>query len=137
MEKSRELRTGRHCVFELFVHLVFVPKYRYSVFSKKALEIIEEYFKIVCKDFDAELREFNGEEDHIHCLILYPPKVADTVLVNRLKGASARKLHTHFPEMKDIYYKDVLWSPSYCAVSCGGAPLDIIKAYIEDQKRPD
>ena len=136
MKMSSDIHTGRHCVFELFVHLVFVPKYRYEVFDAKSLELMEEYFRIVCADFEAELREFNGEEDHVHCLILYPPKVAVSTLVNSLKGASSRKLRKYYPTIARRYYKGVLWSPSYCAVSCGEAPLEIIKTYVEEQRRP-
>ena len=136
MKTKRDIRTGRHCVFELYVHLVFVPKYRYEVFTKKSLEYMEDYFNIVCQDFESHLKEFNGETDHVHCVINYPPKVAMSKLVNSLKGASSRKLRKYYPAIKKNYYNGVLWSPSYCAVSCGGAPLEIIQSYIEKQKRP-
>ena len=136
MIKNRDIRRGRHCVFELYVHLVFVPKYRRDIFDSKALDLMKEYFEKVCNDFESELREFNGEDDHVHCVINYPPKVAVAKLVNSLKGTSSRKLRKYYPKIKKNYFKNVLWSPSYCAVSCGGAPLDIVKAYIEKQKRP-
>ena len=136
MTITRDIRTGRHCVYELYVHLVFVPKYRKGVFTKKALSLMEEYFKKVCLDFESTLIEFNGEDDHVHCIINYPPKYAVAKIVNSLKGASSRKLRNHYPEIKKHFYKDVLWSPSYCAVSCGGAPLDLIRSYIEKQKKP-
>jgi len=136
MFKYRDIRTGRHCVFELYAHLVFVPKYRKNVFDSKALLLIEDYFKKVCTDFESKLIEFNGESDHLHCVVQYPPKVALAKLVNSLKGASSRKLRKYYPKIQKNYFKNVLWSPSYCAVSCGGAPLDIIKSYVEKQRRP-
>ena len=134
MQRSSEIRTGRHCVFLLHVHLVFVTKYRKTIFQKKHLQTLRQIFEKICKDFDAELKEFNGESDHVHLLVEYPPKVTISKLVNSLKGVSSRKLKELHPELKEYYWKNALWSPSYFAGSCGGAPLDIIKQYIEKQK---
>ncbi len=136
MEMSNDLRTGRHCVFTLHVHLVFVTKYRKKVFSQKHLVVLESIFKKVCTDFEAELCEFNGERDHVHLLIHYPPKVSVSRLVNSLKGVSSRRLKTMFPEFQSYYWKGELWSPSYFAGSCGGAPISILKQYIKQQKSP-
>jgi len=97
---------------------------------------METIFKKVCKDFDAELIEVDGESDHVHLLISYPPKVSVSKLVNSLKGVSARLLKKHHPHLCPWYWKDVLWSPSYFAASCGGAPIAIIRQYIEQQKTP-
>ena len=98
---------------------------------------MEQIFKDICCGFEAELMEFNGEEDHIHLLINYPPKMTVSKLVNSLKGVSSRKLKQVFPSNeKDMYYKGVLWSPSYFASSCGGAPNSIIEQYIEQQQKP-
>ena len=132
----KELRTGRHCVFNLHVHLAFVTKYRRKVFNAAALNHLKTYFSKVCDNFGAELRAFEGERDHVHLLVVYPPKVAVSRLVNSLKGASSRLLRKDQPLVKKHYWKGVLWSPSYFAASCGGAPLDIVKAYIESQARP-
>ena len=90
MEKVNDIRHGRHCVFHLHVHLVFVTKYRYGVFTREILDDLKEIFSSVCSDFEAELVEFDGEEDHVHLLVVYPPKVAISSLVNSLKGVSSR-----------------------------------------------
>jgi putative transposase len=91
----------------------------------------------VCTDVGAELREFNGELDHVHLLVHYPPKIAISRLVGSLKGVSARRLRQEFPGHIRTYLRgDHFWSPSSFAASCGGAPLAIIKEYIENQKRP-
>ena len=134
MKKSSKIRTGRHCVFLLHVHLVFVTKYRKTIFQKKHLQTLRQIFEKICKDFDAELKEFNGESDHVHLLVEYPPKVTISKLVNSLKGVSSRKLKKLHPELKEYFWKNALWSPSYFAGSCGGTPLEIIKQYIEKQK---
>ena len=136
MNNSQEIRTGRHCVFNMHVHLVFVTKYRKDVFTKSMLDAMKGMFEKVCSDFEAELTEFNGEDDHVHLLINYPPKVAVSNLVNSLKGVSSRHLRKEFPEIKNKLWGGSLWSPSYFASSCGGAPLEIIKQYIEQQQSP-
>ena len=136
MNNSQEIRTGRHCVFNMHVHLVFVAKYRRDVFTNAMLETMREVFERVCLDFEAELIEFDGEHDHVHLLVNYPPKVAISSLVNSLKGLSSRHLRKDFPEIKNKLWGDSLWSPSYFASSCGGAPLEIIKQYIEQQQSP-
>lgn len=136
MNKSSEIRTGRHCVFMMHVHLVFVTKYRKKVFTTDMLNATGEIFADVCNDFEAKLVEFEGEKDHVHLLVEYPPKVSVSKLVNSLKGVSSRLLRKHFPDMEKNYYKGVLWSPSYFAGSCGGAPLEVINQYIEQQDRP-
>lgn len=136
MSNSSDIRHGRHCVFKIHVHLVFVTKYRKSVFDKQTLETLQKVFSDVCLSFDAELSGFNGEGDHVHLLIDYPPKIALSRLVNSLKGVSSRLLKKEHPRFSSIYYKGKLWSPSYFAASCGGAPLSIIQEYIENQKKP-
>ena len=134
MDTSSTLQTGRHCVFTLHVYLVFVTKYRYGVLTPQALESLKEIFEAVCRDFEAELVETNGEEDHVHLLVHYPPKVPVSKLVNSLKGVSSRLLKKKHPELEKKYWKGKLWSPSYFAGSCGGAPISVIRQYVEQQR---
>ncbi|GIB16329.1 IS200/IS605 family transposase [Vibrio cholerae] len=132
-----ELRKGRHCVFMMHVHLIFITKYRGKVFNNKHLKSMQDIMNKVYADFEAEIVEFNGEQDHVHLLVNYPPKVAISKLVNSLKGVTSRKLKQHHPELhKPAYMKDALWSPSYFAGSVGGAPIEVLKQYIEQQDRP-
>jgi putative transposase len=116
--------------------LVFVTKYRRHVFNAEHLAAMHELFGRVCADFEAELVEFDGEDDHVHLLANYPPKIALSAMVNSLKGVSSRLLRKQYPGLAKRYRKGVLWSPSYFASSCGGAPLDIIQRYIESQRTP-
>lgn len=136
MDTSSEIRAGRHCVFNLHVHLVFVTKYRRGVFEKEHLAALREIFEKICQDFEATLVEVDGEDDHVHLLVNYPSKVALSKLVNSLKGASSRIMRRKFEGLRKRYWKGVLWSPSYFAASCGGAPLAVIKQYIEQQRTP-
>lgn len=133
-----EIRHGRHCVFLMHVHLVFVTKYRRDVLNSEMLNELKTCFSSVCKDFEATLVEFDGEHDHVHLLLNYPPKCSVSKLVNSLKGVSSRILRLKFKkELKNKLWGNNLWSPSYFAGSCGGAPLEVIKQYIEQQNRPD
>jgi putative transposase len=114
--------------------LVFVTKYRREVLSALAIGDLSRIFAKVCKDFDAELIECNGEDDHVHLLVNYPPKVALSNLVNSLKGVSSRRLREDRPEVSGRYRQGVLWSPSYFAASCGGASLSVISQYVQSQR---
>jgi len=136
MQLSNDIRHGRHCVPVLHAHLVFVTKYRRKVFDGDALQRLQAIFEKVCLDFQAQPVERNGEAEHVHLLIHYPPKHSVSSLVNSLKGVSSRLLRIERPDMEKRYWNNVLWSPSYFAASCGGAPLNIIKQYIEQQKTP-
>lgn len=91
----------------------------------------------VCDSFGAELVDFNGEHYHVHLLVHYPPKVALSTLVNSLKGVSARLLRKEYDtHVRRYLWGGHFWSPSYFAASCGGAPLSIVKEYIDNQRRP-
>jgi putative transposase len=137
MKQSTDLRRGRTCVFLMHVHLVFVTKYRRKVFTKQILNDLKLIFNSVCLDFEAELVEFEGEGDHVHLLINYPPKIAISKLVNSLKGVSSRLIRRKkYPIVHRSLWGGSLWSPSYFAGSCGGAPLELIKQYILQQQSP-
>jgi len=137
MTNTNEIRSGRHCVFLLHVHLVFVTRYRRGVFTKQILDDLHEILAKVCTDFQAELVEFDGEDDHVHLLVNYPPKVALSALVNSLKGVSSRMIRKkNYRSVRKSLWGDALWSPSYFAGSCGGAPIEILRQYIDQQKTP-
>jgi putative transposase len=128
------IRKGRHVVYALHVHLVFVTKCRRDVLSDLAIRDLAGIFAKVCRDFEAELVECSGEDDHVHLLVRYPPKVAISRLVNSLKGVSSRRLRELRPEVSGRYHDGVLWSASYFAASCGGAPLSVIAEYVRSQR---
>jgi putative transposase len=120
----------------MHVHLIFVTKYRRKVFDGDAIDKLGKHFKRVAADFGAKVVEYNGEDNHVHLLVEYPPKVAVSSLVRSMKGVSSRMLRQERPDIAAHYWKGMLWSPSYFAASCGGAPLEIIKRYVEQQNRP-
>lgn len=129
-----DLRRGRHCVSALKAHLVFVTKYRRGVLDPGALEWLAAHFAKVCATMDARLLACDGEDDHVHLLVEYPPKLAVATLVNALKGTSSRLLRKVRPDLANRYWRGVLWTPSYFAASAGGAPLEVLKQYVERQR---
>jgi putative transposase len=107
------------------------------VFTKEILNALHVIFAQTCLDFEAELVEFDGEDDHVHLLVNYPPKVSVSSLVNSLKGVSSRMVRQkNFPSIRKKLWGNALWSPSYFAGSCGGAPIAVIRQYIEQQQTP-
>ena len=127
----------RNAVYDTHLHLVFVVKYRKEVLTGEMLSSLEGYFRELCSSAGAELEEFNGEMDHVHLLVSLPPRLAVATLVNSLKGVSSRYLRRDYPELLDeqLWGKH-LWSRSYYVGTAGGAPLDSLKQYIQNQDRP-
>lgn len=116
-----DLSCRRHSVFELHVPLVFVSKYRRKVFDLDAHQKLRALFDRSCRELQAELLEMDGERDHVHLLLRYPPSVSISDLLRHLKGASSRLLRQSRPDLAKRFWKGVLWSPSYFASSCGCA----------------
>lgn len=132
--QSVNINKSRHAAYLLHVHLVFVTKYRKKVLGDLHLTSFSQYASEVCVDFGAKLQECDGDADHVHMLIEYGPTVQLSVLVNSLKAVTSRRLRNEFLDLRAAYSKPVLWSRSYFAGSCGGAPLDVIKQYIQNQR---
>lgn len=130
-----EYRKGRHVVTSLHAHLVFVTRYRRGFLDQDAICRLRESFEKVSMDFGAQLVECNGEADHVHILVEYPPTVQMSKLVNSMKGVGSRVLLRDRSDLRQ-HCPNGLWSPSYFAASCGGAPLGIIQDYVRNQRAP-
>jgi putative transposase len=121
-------------VSDLLIHLICVTKYRRSIFTPESLSLTEKSFKKIADKMGFSILEFNGEADHVHALIEYPPKLSISQIVNALKGVSSRRYgQAGYPKP---YSKDALWSPSYFVSSVGGAPIEVLKQYIKSQEKP-
>jgi putative transposase len=127
------MRRERHSVSDLKVHLICVTKYRRSVLTHESLIVVEQAFRSVAKSMDFQIDSFNGEADHVHALILYPPKLSVSQIANAVKGVSSRA-YGKAGFIKP--HKESLWSASHYCSSIGGAPLDVLKHYIQNQSRP-
>ncbi len=92
----------------------------------------------LCVGWDGHLVECSGEADHLHALLDVPPKVRPSDIINNIKTVLSRRLRSEFPALRAAYRgKPVLWSPSYCIVSAGGAPIEILRTYVQNQSRPE
>ncbi len=131
-----DMRTGSHVVFSIHLHVVFVTKYRRQVLTDAMLEDLKEVFQRVLESNRSYLKECNGEADHVHLLIDLHPDNNISDLISSLKSASSRVLRQKYSsEIKQFYWGDKakLWHDSKCIVSCGGAPLEIVRKYIQEQ----
>jgi putative transposase len=134
---SQALHRNSNAVYRLVYHLVLVTKYRKRVFTGPMLDRCSSILGTLCAAHDGFVLECSGEGDHVHALLDLPPKVRPSDLINLLKTVTSRRLRSEFPSLRSAYRgKPVLWSPSYCIISAGGAPIEILRQYVENQKRP-
>ena len=132
------MKSHYHCVYKLTYHLVLVTKYRKKCLSNEMLNRLEEIVKKNCADWEIDLIEFNGEADHIHLLLEMHPNIMPSKFINNLKTVSSRLIRKEFEEeLKPYYWKPVLWTRAYCLLTTGGATIDVIREYIQKQKRPE
>jgi len=126
-------------VHRLHAHLVFTTKYRRgAIRTDRVRALLKEIMTSVATDMGATVEAVEADGDHVHLLVNYPPQLALSTLVNGLKGVSSRRLRQKdWPEVAPVLWGTAFWSPSYCVVSCGAAPLDIIKDYVDTQDAPD
>lgn len=127
----------RHSVSKLVVHLIFTTKYRRKIFDGIMIQQIREAFQSAAEKLEIEILEMDGEADHVHVLIAYPPKLSISVLVNNLKSISSRRVRILNTNLRKASNSGVLWSRSYFACSAGGATIETLKAYVASQKTPD
>jgi putative transposase len=117
-----------------------VTKYRRKVLNKEHLVFLRNVFQSVVEKWKGNLIEFNGESDHVHILINYPPHKLLSSLIANLKSTSCKMMWEKFGyELKKTYWKDkrILWTGAYFVASCGGVTIDHLKKYIENQDSPD
>jgi len=131
-----ELRSDAHVVFRIHLHIVFVTKYRRKILTQPVLAMMKHVLQRVLVAHRSFLTEFHGEPDYVHLIVDLHPDNHISNLVSSLKSASSRVLRQQFREQinKKVYWgKAKLWHDSKCIVSCGGAPLEIVKQYIQNQ----
>lgn len=134
-----ELESTRNAVFSLKYHLILVVKYRRKALSRKAvLERLRGMAEAIGRPQGVKILEMNGEADHVHFLISSMPRTELCKFVNSLKSASSRNLKKEFPEVsRAVFDREALWSPSYFICSVGGAPVEVLRKYIEQQNAPE
>lgn len=132
---KQAMKTLNHATYSIHYHLVLVTKYRRRCITDEIAIFLESHYKRLLESWECELLECNGEPDHLHLLISVNPKVQPSKMVNSLKTATSRLVRKAYPEHLSVFYwKPVFYSRSYCLISCGGAPLEIIKQYLAQQE---
>lgn len=130
----KDFDKGAHSVYLLYYHLVCVTKYRRKVINDDVAKSIMECLDSACREAGGKLVEFNGEPDHVHALINMPPTVEMSKFIGQFKGRSSYNVRRDFAEQVNVGRDGVFWSPSYCLLTTGGAPIDVIKRYIQSQE---
>ena len=128
-----ELDTNQHSVFLMYYHLVFVVKYRKKVINDKISERLKEIFEYIAPSYNISLQEWNHDRDHVHILFKAHPNTELSKFINAYKSASSRLIKKEFSEIRQKLWKEYFWSRSFCLVTSGGAPLEVLKRYIESQ----
>ena len=128
-----KLDNNNHSVFLMYYHLVLVIKYRRMVFDDATSERAKEIFEYIAKNYNITLLEWNHDSDHIHILFKAHPNSELSKFINAYKSASSRLLKKEFQSIRKKLWKEYFWSRSYCLLTTGGAPIEVIKKYIESQ----
>ena len=128
-----ELDNNAHSVFLLHYHLVLVVKYRRQVFDDRISARAREIFEYIAPRYNITLQEWNHDTDHVHILFKAHPNSEISKFINAYKSASSRLIKKEFPEIRKKLWKEYFWSQSFCLLTTGGAPLETIKQYIENQ----
>ncbi|HGJ5857337.1 IS200/IS605 family transposase [Arsenophonus nasoniae] len=132
------MKSHYHCLYKLKYHLVLVTKYRKKCFTSEILDRLEIICRECCDKWDVSLEQFGGEADHVHLLLDMHPNIMPSRFVNNLKTVTSRLLRKEYAEhINRFYWKPVLWTRAYCLITAGGAPLEVLKSYIEKQERPE
>jgi putative transposase len=129
----QELDNNNHSVFLLYYHLILIIKYRRKVIDNNISKRLKEIFEYIEPNYNIKLQEWNHDKDHIHCLFKAQPNSEISKFINAYKSASSRLIKKEYPIIRNQLWKEYFWSRSYCLLTSGGAPIEVIKKYIENQ----
>jgi putative transposase len=132
-----EVRYSAHGAYHHQYHLVWISKYRKKILKGELKQYIEEHlFDIQHYHPEVEIQQYNIQEDHIHAVIIIPPKYTVSEIVGKIKANTSREVKKHFAWIKKIYWRNDFWSPGFFS-STVGIDEGIIKKYIEFQEKVD
>ncbi|PFD02692.1 IS200/IS605 family transposase [Bacillus cereus] len=129
-----KLDSNNHSVFLLYYHLVLVVKYRRNVFDDDMSDYAKDMFVRLSENYNITLVEWSHDVDHVHILFKAHPNTEMTKFINAYKSASSRLIKRDFPQVKKKLWKEMFWSRSFCLLTTGGSPIDVVKTYIENQR---
>ncbi|MGX1460014.1 REP-associated tyrosine transposase [Bacillus thuringiensis] len=128
-----KLDSNNHSVFLLYYHLVLIVKYRRNVFDDDMSDYAKDMFVRLSENYNITLVEWNHDVDHVHILFKAHPNTEMTKFINAYKSASSRLIKRDFPQVKKKLWKEMFWARSFCLLTAGGSPIDVVKTYIENQ----
>ena len=128
-----KLDNNNHSVFLMYYHLVFVVKCRRKVIDDAVSDRLKEIFEYIAPNYNVSLQEWNHDIDHIHILFKGEPNSELSKFINAYKSASSRLIKKEYPQIRQKLWKEAFWSKSFCLLTTGGAPIEVIKKYIEKQ----
>lgn len=128
-----KLDSNNHSVFLMYYHLVLVVKYRREVFDDKVSDFAKDMFVKLGVKYNISLVEWNHDKDHVHILFKAHPNTELSKFINAYKSASSRLIKRDFPQIRKKLWKEMFWSRSFCLLTTGGSPINVVKKYIENQ----
>ena len=129
----KKMDNNAHSIFLLYYHLIMVTKYRRKVINDNISTRGKEIFEYIAPNYGIILEEWNHDKDHVHVMFRAQPKSAISKFINAYKSASSRLLKKEYPEIREKLWKGAFWSQSFCLLTAGGAPIEVIRRYIESQ----
>ena len=131
--KQMKLDNNNHSVFAMYYHLILVVKYRRKVLDDSISNYARSIFEKIAPSYNITLLEWNHDVDHIHIMFKAQPNSEISKFINAYKSASSRLIKRDYPEIRRKLWKEYFWSHSFCLLTTGGAPIEVIKKYIETQ----
>ena len=133
-----KLESNNHSVFIMRYHLVLVVKYRRRVFTDEISARARGIFEYIAPKYGITVEEWNHDMDHVHVLFRAQPKTELSKFINAYKSASSRLLKQEYPQIRRQLWREYFWSRSFCLLTTGGVPIEVIRKYIEQQgeRRP-
>ena len=130
---STNFDKNQHSVYIMYYHLVLVVKYRRKVFDTEISDRAKAIFEYIASGYGITMEEWNHDQDHVHVMFRAKPATELSKFINAYKSASSRLLKKEFPQIREKLWKDAFWSKSFCLLTAGGAPVEVIRSYIETQ----
>jgi len=128
-----EFDSNNHSVFLLWYHSVFVIKYRRKVINEIISQRLKEIFNYIASNYHIYCQEWNHDGDHIHVLFKAHPNSQLSKFINAYKSASSRLIKKEYPTIRKQLWKEFFWTRSFCLLTTGGAPIETIRQYIQQQ----
>lgn len=131
---TRQFRRLSHSLYECKYHIVFCPKYRFRVLKDEVGEYTKQSIYALCQQKEGvEVLEANVQADHVHLVLIIPPKYAVSNVMGYVKGKLAIRLFNRYEQLGKRYWGRHLWSRGYC-VSTVGLDEDKIRKYVRWQE---